>query len=75
VKIVACGSGRETVNTLLGALLRLALVCGLLAAVTLFLCLVRRRPPCPDEHLRLPLLVLAIAVGAMCVFLWIQYFA
>jgi hypothetical protein len=64
----------EPAKTLLGVMLRLALVCGLLAAAALFLWLVRRRPPPPDEQLRLPLMVLAIAVGAACVFQWIHYF-
>jgi hypothetical protein len=64
----------EPANTLLGVLLRLALVCGLLAAAALLLRLVRRRPPPPDEHLRVPLIVLAIAVGVACVFLRIQNF-
>jgi len=64
----------EAANTLLDALLWVTLVCGLLAAAALFFGLVRRRPRHPNEHLRWPLMILAMAVGATCAFLWIQYF-
>jgi hypothetical protein len=61
-------------DVLLEASLRVTLVCGLLAAAALFLWLVRHRPGQPEASLRLPLMGLAIAVGATCVFLWMQYF-
>jgi len=50
------------------------LVCGLMATAILFLWLVRHRPQHAEAVLRPLMMGLAIAVGATCVFLWMQYF-